>query len=488
MAVPGALYVAYALTYFAYPLVDRGWTIDHLVHNAWQFAQGDPVYADPRLGSPTAFMYTPGLPLMLVPLVAAFGPELWTARLLNLVAAALLVAIVTRETARRVRDRRLVWFAPGLVVLVGAAHAHALLVAHPETWALAWSFLALLAARRAAETGRGLAWPVLLSCAAVATKQTALVHALAAAAPLAACRRPARAALQLACVAGLLAALAAWAQHATDGRFLEYVLLAGRQQLVWSRLPGIVLYLAYYLGPFVLVLAAARALAPGPAPAPTAPTPAPRRLRLVGRLRDPFLVALVLSVPAALLVMAKESSAANNLLAPCLLLVPFVLQAIDALLPRLAERPARAATAAALCLAWTGWRVAEDAPPLWHRIAAHDEGLAAARRLDATVRAARGPVWIPTEIALALHHGLPVVSPAAILFEFRHDPEVRRPILARIEAAEFSTVLLPDGLFSLLPEPEFAPVLRARYRPVEVIGSSPSIGTFGSVTVLERRD
>jgi hypothetical protein len=31
-------------------------------------------------------------------------------------------------------------------------------------------------------------------------------------------------------------------------------------------------------------------------------------------------------------------------------------------------------------------------------------------------------------------------------------------------------------------------VLRARYRPVEVIGSSPSIGTFGSVTVLERRD
>jgi 4-amino-4-deoxy-L-arabinose transferase-like glycosyltransferase len=474
MGAFGALYVAYDVAWLDYPLVDRGWTIDHIVHNAWQIVQGQPVYVDPRAGSPTAFMYTPGMSWMLVPLVALFGPELWTARLLNALAALLLIVLLTRETARRVRDRRLVWFAPGLVFLGGAAHGHTLLTAHPENWALAFGFLALLAARRAADTGRGLLWPVLASCAAVATKQTALVYVLAAAAPLAAGRRPARAATFLLAVGGVLALAAAWGQSATDGQFLRYALLAGSQQIDWGRPPLILVYLGYYLGPSLAVLVAAAVLRRAPP-------------SIAACLRDPFLVALVLALPATLLVMAKDTSAGNNLLGPCLLLVPFVLGAADSLLRWFAERPVRAAAAAALCLAWVGLRAVSDLPPLWRHLLAREPARQAAQRLEEIVRAAPGPIWIPADISLAYRHGVPVVSPAAILFEFRFDPATRAPLLAQLQAAAFATILLPDGFFRLLPEESFGPVLRAHYRPVELIESSPWIGSFASLTVLERR-
>jgi len=357
-AAMGALYVAYALLYFDFPLVDRGWTIDHLVHNAWQIVQGQPLYVDPRLGSPTAFMYTPGLTYMLAPLVALFGPELWTARLLNLVAAALLIAIVTRETARRVRDRRLAWFAPALVFLTGATHEHQLLVAHPDNWSLVFAFLALIAARGAAETGRGLSWAVLALCAAAATKQTTLIFALAAAAPLAVSSRPSRAALLLAAVAGLLAAGAALAQAATHGLFLESVLLATRQQWGWDRTPLTLLYLAYRLGPYLLVLAAA-------------PVIGRRRPRLRAVLSDPFLTAFVLALPSTIVRMTKIGATACNLLPLVLLLVPLFLQAVDALLPWFARSRRRAALAALLCPLWVAWSLSQDLPPLWRRIAAH---------------------------------------------------------------------------------------------------------------------
>jgi hypothetical protein len=185
--------------------------------------------------------------------------------------------------------------------------------------------------------------------------------------------------------------------------------------------------------------------------------------------------------------MMKSGSTANNLLALTLLLVPFVLQAVDALLPWFAARPRRAAAAAVLCLLWVGWRVGTDLPTLWRRIAAHDEELAAARRLEEVVRTAPRPLWLPTNIALAYGNGLPVVTPAGILKEYDFDPAVFRPILAQLDAAAFETILLPDGFYDLLPEEAFAPLLAARYRPVEIIGTSPAAPAFPAVTVLERR-
>jgi 4-amino-4-deoxy-L-arabinose transferase-like glycosyltransferase len=475
MAVPAALYVVYAVRFFDYPLVDRGWTIDHLVHNAWQLVQGLPLYTDPRLGSPTAFMYTPGFTLLTAPLVALFGPELWTARLVNLAGAALLVALVVRESARRVRDKRLAWFAAGLVFLLGVTNGHQLLVAHPETWALTWTVLALLAARRAVETGRGLILAVLATCAAVATKQTTLVYALAVALPLLAAGRRGRAAAYLAGIGGLLAAATAWAQHATEGRFLDYMLLANRQHMILDRPLKTLLYLAYYLGPCVVVCAAALAL--------TRP-----RLRLVERLRDPFVVALAVAVPGTAVVMIKGGSASNNLLTLTLLLVPFVVQSVEALLPWLARRPVRAGAAATLGLAVAVARVGLDAPTLWQTIAGHDQALAAARRLDEIVRSARRPVWVPLDIALALHNGLPVVSPAAILGEYRFDPAIFQPLVSQIESGAFGTIVLQDTVFSMLPESVFGPPLRRSYHPVDLVVSGAPIGIYGSAIVLERKD
>ena len=475
MAVPAALYVVYAVRFFSFPVIDRGWTIDHLVHNAWQLVEGQRLYTDPAAGSPTAFMYAPGLSLMIAPLVALFGPELWTARLVSLVGSTLLVTLVVRESARRARDRRLAWFAAGLVFLLGVTNGHQLLVTHPESWSLAFTVVALLAARRVAETGRGLVLAVLATAAAVATKQTTLVYALAVAVPLLAAGRPGRAVAYLAGVGGVLAAATAWAQHATEGRFLDYMLLANRQQLVMDRPLKTLLFLAYYLGPCLLVCAAALVL--------TRP-----RLRLAERLRDPFLVALAVCLPATAVVMLKGGSASNNLLALTLLLVPFVIQSVDALLPWLAPRPARAAAAAALCLALVGWRVGSDAPSLWHNIAGHDRALAAARRLDEIVRSARRPVWVPLDISLAYRNGVPVVSPAAILAEYRFDPAYCAPLLSALESGAFQTILLQDTVFTLLPETVIGPALRASYHPVELVVAGANVGIYGSVTVLERKD
>ena len=474
MAVPAALYVVYAARYFAYPLVDRGWALDHLVHNAWQLVHGVPLYTDPRDGSPSAFMYTPGFAFLLAPLVALFGPELWTARLVNFAGAALLVTLVVRESARRARDKRLVLVALGLVFLLGVTNGHQLLVAHPETWSLTFCVLALLASRRLAETGRGLLWAVLAACAAVATKQTTLGYALAVAVPVLAARRPGRAAAYLAGVAAVLGAATAWAQHATDGRFLDYTLLGHEQPRALDRPLKTLLYVAYYLGPCVPVCVAALAV--------SRPLP-----RLAALLRDPFAVGLAVAVPTTAVIMVKGGSASNNLLALTLLLVPFVVQAIDVLLPWLARRPGRAAAAAVLALAVAVLRVCQDAPPLWLHIAGHDQALAAARRLDEIARTAPRPVWVPLDLSIALRNGLPIVSPAAVLGEYRLDPEVLEPLRAQLESGAFGTILLHDTLWGFVPESVFGPPMRQAYRPVEVVPSTESVGLFSSVIVLERR-
>ncbi|HZL98997.1 MAG TPA: glycosyltransferase 87 family protein, partial [Planctomycetota bacterium] len=284
MAVVAGAHLVVLVRYFAFPYGDLGWTIEHIVYNAWQLVHGPPLYVDPVAGEPTAFHYPPGLTLLIAPFAALFGPELWTGRLVNALATVLSIVLVTRETARRVRDRRLAWFAPGLVFLLASASFSSLLWVHPENWAVAWSLLALVLAGRTEAAGRGAVWAALASFAAVATKQTMLIHVPAAALVLA-LRRPRAALVYLATGAALLLAGSLLGQALTGGRFLDYVLLSQSFPLAWSKLPGILGYLGWYLAPALLLwLAGLRYGEPRPG--------------LRGLLRDPFAVALALSLPA----------------------------------------------------------------------------------------------------------------------------------------------------------------------------------------------
>jgi len=488
MAALGALYAAVALRFFAFPYGDLGWAIDHVVWNAWQLARGEAVYTDPALGDAGAFMYTPGFTLLVWPLVALFGPQLWTARLVNLLGAALLVTLVTRETARRVRDRRLLLFAPGLVFLLGAANFSSLIVVHPEVWAVAFALLALGAARRVIE-GRAAALPaVLWTCAAVATKQTMLVHVLAIVVALAAARRTRAAAAYLLGVALLLGAGALLGQWLTGGWFLRYALLGAHHAMQWPELPRVAEFVARQFLPYLIVVAAGIAAGGWSGAAAGGE---PRRTTLSDLLRDPWLVAFALSLPLQPIVMLKRGNMPNHLLGVSLLLVPLVLQAVVALLPALRARPGVAKALAALVLLWTAFRLVDDSPPLWRNLAQHESRLAVMRRLETLVREADGPVWVPMGISLAYRNGAPVVAPALILAEFLPVmPEVIEPILARLDRAEFQTILLPNrgSFFSLLPDSEFEPRFRAHYRPVEVVGGETLMGTITPVTVLERKD
>ena len=491
MAALAALYAAVALRYFAFPYGDLGWAIDHIVWNAWQLARGQAVYTDPALGDPGAFMYTPGFTFLVWPLVALFGPQLWTARLVNLIGAALLVTLVTRETAGRVRDRRLLLFAPGLVFLLGAANSSSLIVVHPEVWGVTFALLALGGVRRVIE-GRGAALvpAVLWTCAAVATKQTMLLYAVVAAVALAAARRPRQAGLYLLGVAVLLGAGALLGQTLTGGWFLRYALLGVHHAMQWPELPKVLDFMARQFLPYVLVIAAGIAVGgwSGGGAAGSEPGGAPRRTTLRDLLRDPWLVAFALSLPLQPIVLLKRGNMPNHLLGVCLLLVPLVLQAVEALLPRLRPRRAAAGVLAVLCLAWVAGRLAEDSRPLWRNLAQYDSRLAVVRRLETLVRDSKGEVWVPMGISLAYRNGAPVVAPALILAEFLPvTPAVLAPLLARLDRAEFERILVPALLFDLLPEGELEPRFRAHYRPTEVVGGETQMGIITPVVVLERR-
>jgi hypothetical protein len=465
--------------YFLFPYGDLGWAIDHIVWNAWQMASGQPVYTDPRLGDPAAFMYTPGFTFLCVPLVAIFGPELWTARLVHLVGAVLLVVITTRETARRVRDRRLVALAPGLVILLGSLNFSALIEVNPEVWAVAFALLALRATQRAADGGRGLLAAVLWSCAAVATKQTMLAYVAVAAVALLVSRRARAAVLYAGGVAALLGAGAALGQWATGGWFLTYVLLGAHHELLWGQLPDVLRFMAEQLLPYLLVLAAAALWGRGRTSGP----------RLPALLRDAWALALVVELVLQPVVLLKRGDMPNHFLGVSILLVPLLLAAVEALLPRLRERRTLAASLGALCLGWAGLRLAQDIPPLWRNLEQYESRLAVVRRLETLVREAEGPVWVPMGIALAYRNGAPVVAPALILAEFLPvTPEVVDPVLERLDRAEFQRILVPAALFELLPESEFEPRLRAHYRPAEVVGGQTLMGMITPVTVLERKD
>jgi hypothetical protein len=466
---------------FAYGVF--GWAIDHVVYNAWQMTQGLPVYVDPALGDPTALLYTPGLSLMVAPLVALFGPELWTARLVNLGGVLVLLVVLWRETARRVRERRLVRLSPALIVLLGSASLSSILWVHPETWSVAFALLALLCARRALEAGaagqragrgagRWLVGAVLLSTAAVYTKQTTLIWVAAIALYLLA-NRPRAGLAYAAGTAALVAALAALGQWITDGQFLRYVVGLGAQhELQWYELPRIVLYEVQYLGPF-LALVFVDWLRRGPA-----------ALRA-----DPFAWALVVVLPVQSAVLLKEGAIPNNLLGPTLLIVPLALQALDGLLPRLAPHKGMRVCAALLVLALVGVRTVEDVPPLWSHLEQYNARHETAARIDELIRETEGPVWVAHGIAFAYRNGRPVEAPALVLEEFMKSvPAVLDPLLARLDAGRYERLLIPHGFPGMLPEDLLRPHIMARYRPELVLGEGVRWGVLTPLTVMVRRD
>ena len=475
-----AVYVAVLVRYFLFPYGDLGWAIDHIVWNAWQMASGQPVYTDPHLGDPAAFMYTPGFTFLCVPLVAVFGPVPWTARLVHLIGAVLLVVLVTRETAGRVSDRRLAAFAPGLVILLGSLNFSTLIEVNPEVWAVAFALLALRATQRVADGGRGLAAAVLCSFAAVATKQTMLAYVPVAALVLLAARGARAATLYAAGVAVLLGAGAALGQWATGGWFLRYVLLGARHELLWGQLPAVLVFMAEQLLPYLLVLGAAALW--GRARPPGASRPA-------GWLRDAWALALVVEIALQPIVLLKRGDMPNHFLGVSMLLVPLLLAAVEALLPRLRERRALAASLGALALGWVGLRLAQDVPPLWRHLESYDDRVAVVRRLETIVRESHGSAWVPMGISLAYRNGAPVIAPALILAEFLPAmPEVVEPVLARLERAEFETIVLPNpaSFFSLLPEAKFRPRLDAHYRIAEVVGTDTPMGALTPFVVMRR--
>ncbi|MHC5210530.1 MAG: glycosyltransferase family 39 protein [Planctomycetota bacterium] len=472
------LYAALLLGTLHLPYGVFGWAIDHVVHNAWQIAHGIPVYVDPALGNPTAYLYTPGLSLMVAPVAALFGPELWTARIVNLLGVLVLLALLWRETARRVQDARLTRWVPALIVLLGSASLSSILWVHPETWSVAFALLALLASRRAVERGtnRALLAAVLLTTAAVFTKQTTLVYAVAITLYLLATRP--RAALPFAAgSAALVCAAGAFGQWITDGQFLRYVVgLGAEHELQWYELPRILEYEALHLGPFVALLLVDWL----------------RRWREqdTAALRgDPFLWALVVVLPVQSAVLLKEGAIPNNLLGPTLLIVPLALQALDRLLPRLAPHRGLSGWAALLVLALVLVRVVQDAPPLWTHIEEYGARHAVAERIDEVIRTTEGPVWVAHGIAFAYRNGRPVDAPALVLEEFMKSvPEVTAPLLARLDAGHYERLLIPHGFPGMLPEAVFRPRLLARYRPEEVIGADVRWGVLTPLTVMVRRD
>jgi len=475
MAIVAGAHLAVFVRYLAFPYGDLGWTIEHIVYNAWQMVHGPPMYVDPVAGEPTAFHYPPGLTLLVAPLVALFGPELWTARLVNALATVLSIVLLTRETARRVRDRRLAAFAPGLVFLLASASFSSMLWVHPENWAVAWSLLALVLAGRREASVRGALLAALASFAAVATKQTMLIHVPAVALVLA-MRRPRAALVYLASGAALLLAGTALGQALTEGRFLDYVLLSESFPLEWSKLPGILGYLASYLSPCLLLwLASLRYGEPRPG--------------LRALLRDPFAVALALSLPALGYVLIMLPAIPNNLLLPAMLLVPLSLQGLDALLPALARHRALAASGAVACLLWSGVRVGTDVPPLWRNIEQYEPRRAVCARLEQIVRESRDSIWVPQGIAFAYRNGAQVIAPVLVLYDFREvHPEIFDRILARVEAGEFRTILVPAQFADATPAERFRAAFRRHYRVAEVVGENALMGTFTPVMVLRRRD
>ena len=471
LAVVAAANVVVVATYFHFPYGERGWTIDFVVHNAWELVHGQPVFVDPAAGNPTALLYTPGLTLLLAPLVAVFGRELWVARLLAAAGALLLLALLTRETARRVRDQRLVVLAPGLMFLLGTATEWDLITVHPETWATVFAFGALLAARRVMQTGRALGWAVAATCAAVATKQTMLCYAPAIAFALAG-RSRRSAGLYLLGVAGLLAMAAGLAQAATGGQFLKYTLLAERQSVDWGKLPDVAAFVAYHFGLLLPLLVLER-----------------WRGGWRGFVRDPFLCAAVITLPALTAAMLKPGSGGSNLLGPAVLLVILFVESLDRALPLLRRSAALSAAAAGVGLLCVIGRAKPEFRMLWNDWLARGPRQAAAERIDGALRASAGSAWMPFAVAFAWRNGVPVEAPSLLLSEFSAtEPAVTGEVLAKIDAAAFDTILLPPTFYRMLPEAVFGPRLAAHYDPVEVIGVGTDWGLLTPVTVLRRRE
>ncbi|MGQ0553418.1 MAG: hypothetical protein ACT4PU_09380 [Planctomycetota bacterium] len=514
LATVALVYAACWLRYLNFPYGVFGWSADHILLNAWQIAQGLPVYVDPATGPATAYLYTPGLTLLLAPLVALFGPQLWVAQALNAAGVVIIVWVVASECKRRVAAvrtaaaatlsarapadaaaRRAGWFGAGLVFLLGSASLSALLWVHPEVWAVAFSLLLLRCVTGPNASGdphsgalprARMALAVGLAVAAVLTKQTAVL--VVGAAGLALLVRAPRAALGFGCaVAVLLTALHFLGEWLTAGQLSKYTLLGARHPFDLGALPQILGYFAEFFGPFLLVVLPL--------------TLARVRRRGLQALADPWLTALLLLLPAQAVVLMKQAAIPNNLLGLSLVLIPLFVEGIHEWAARSRQGLpfALLAVGAALLLSFTLWRTERDvrqlATNLEHHAARLDVAQQLEQRLAAVTTADAGPAWVAHSPLFALRAGQPIETPALLLHEFAAvEPAASERLLRRIDAGDFAALILPQGFFGMVPEAVWRPRIFARYRPEQVLGGPDSAGrgavpwgVLTPITVMVRR-
>ncbi|HZM00968.1 MAG TPA: hypothetical protein VFD43_12030, partial [Planctomycetota bacterium] len=138
-------------------------------------------------------------------------------------------------------------------------------------------------------------------------------------------------------------------------------------------------------------------------------------------------------------------------------------------------------------LAWCGVRVVTDVPPLWRNIEQYEQRRAVCTRLEEIVRESRDSVWVSQGIAFAYRNGAEVIAPVLVLYDFREvHPEIFDRILARVEAEEFETILVPAQFMDATPADRFRAAFREHYRVAEVVGADALMGTFTPVIVLRR--
>ena len=174
-------FLAVALRRLFYPLeignLD-GVAFDHAV----RIAHGRPIYVQPSLEF-IPFAYMPLYPTLVAPLVRLFGPHLWEGRLVSILAAIAVAAILGVVAWRETRSGALAVAASGLF-LMGEGYLHGVYdVINNNTVFLCFVF-AGLATLRFTRGNRGAIVAALLLTAAFFTKQHAILFGFAAAAHL----------------------------------------------------------------------------------------------------------------------------------------------------------------------------------------------------------------------------------------------------------------------------------------------------------------
>jgi hypothetical protein len=170
-------WVKLALGRFRHPL-ELGNVEGMLMDSIVRLAHGQALYGPPTLDFiPLAYM--PGYMMVVAPLVRIFGPHLWEGRLVALIEALLLAALIGRVVWRETRSRALALAGPGLLFAGFGYAAGSYDLIQPNSQMLMLAVLGLLVLRETRSRG-GAAIAAVIMAAAFFSKQHGLLFGLAA--------------------------------------------------------------------------------------------------------------------------------------------------------------------------------------------------------------------------------------------------------------------------------------------------------------------